>query len=312
MNPRPLSMITFVLAAAWLCLFAAQPAGAAESMMIWPDDSPQLKDVKPEHHPKLFLYPGKPSDTPRPAVLILPAGGYKHHSNMSSYVKFLNSLGIAVYEVKYRLPVYGYKHPAPLNDAQRSMRIIRSNAKKWGIDPDRVGVLGSSSGGHLTSTLITHFDAGNEKAEDPIEHMSCRPDFAFMIDSVVTMQGKFCHTPSLARLLPKDPPKELVDFLSNELQVTKDTPPTFLLHGGQDKLVPAENSLMFFTALRKHNVAFSELHFSSHGGHFYQKHDFETPAKAWLERLGIIGNAHEDEKLKKSYTDPGAWANDNK
>jgi acetyl esterase/lipase len=208
--------------------------------------------------------------------------------------------------------VHGYKHPAPLNDAQRAMRLIRDNAQAWNIDPDRVGALGSSSGGHLCSTLITHFDAGDKDAEESIDKQSCRPNFAFMLNPVVTMQGKFCHTPSLARLLPKDPPKELVDDLSNELQVTKDTPPTFLLHGGQDKLVPAENSLMFFTALRENNVAFSELHFYSHGGHFYQKQDFETPAKAWLQRLGVIGDLYQDEKLKKSYTDPGAWAEDNK
>jgi acetyl esterase/lipase len=300
------------LTAAWMCLFGVVDAFAAESISIWPDGSAELEGVKPEHAPKMFLYPGPNSDQPKPAVLILPAGGYKHHSNMTSYVRFLNELGFAVYEVKYRLPVHGYKHPAPLNDAQRSMRLIRQNAKEWGIDPNRVGVLGVSSGGHLTSTLITHFDRGDEQAENPLNRVSCRPDFALMIDSVVTMQGKFCHTPSRTRLLPQDPPEELVDDLSNELQVTADTPPTFLLHGGQDKLVPAENSLLFFIALRKNSVAFSELHFYSHGGHFYQEMDFKTPAKAWFERLGVIGNLHRNEKLQKSYTEPGAWANDNK
>lgn len=295
-----------------VCLILLPIRADAESMPIWPEDSPELEGVQPEHMPKLNLFHGEPSDQPKPAVLILPAGGYKHHSNMHRYIKFLNELGFAAYEVKYRLPVHGYKHPAPLNDAQRSMRIIRHNAKEWGIDPERVGVLGMSSGGHLTSTLITHFDSGDEKAKDPIQKHSCRPAYAMMIDSVVTMQGKFCHRPSRDRLLPKNPPQELVDELSNELQVTPDTPPTFLMHGGQDQLVPAENSLMFFTALRKNNVAFSELHFHAHGGHFFTQQDFETPAKAWLEKLGVIGNLHQDERAKKSLTNPAAWGNDNK
>lgn len=303
----------------------AQPATAAEAIEIWPKDSPQLKDVQEEHIPKLYLYPGPQSQQKKPAVLILPAGGYKHHSDMSGEVKWLNGLGIAVYVVKYRLPVCGrapayngYKHPAPLHDAQRSMRIIRGSAEKWGLDPNRIGISGGSSGGHLASTLATHYDRGDKGAEDPIERMSCRPDYVFLINSVITMQGKFSHQwpngymPSRDRLLPKDPPQELVDDLSNELQVTPDTPPTFLHHGGQDKLVPAENSLQFFIALRKNNVAFSELHFFSHGGHFYRQMDWHPLGESWLRRLGVIGELHKDEKLQKSLTDKGAWANDNK
>ncbi len=296
----------------------AHNATAAEAIEIWPKDSPELKDVKEEHIPKLHLYPGTQTAEKRPAVLILPAGGYKHHSDTSKNVTWLNGLGIAAYVVKYRLPVYGYKHPMPLNDAQRSMRIIRSNADKWGLDPNRIGILGGSSGGHLASTLATHYDRGDKDAKDPIERMSCRPDYVFLINSVITMQGKFSHQwpngymPSRDRLLPKDPPQELVDNLSNELQVTPDTPPTFLAHGGQDKLVPAENSLQFFIALRKNNVAFSELHFFSHGGHFYQQMDWHPLGESWLRRLGVIGELHKDEKLQKSLTDKGAWANDNK
>ena len=295
-----------------LCLTLSFAAIAAPSVSIWPEDSPQLEGVKPEHVPKLFLYPGEKSDEARPAVLILPAGGYKHHSNMSSYVQYLNGLGIAVFEVKYRLPVHGYKHPAPLNDASRCMRIIRHNAKQWGIDPERVGVLGASSGGHLTTTLITHFDAGDPEAKDTIDRQSSRPDFAMIFNAVVTMQGKYCHTPSRARLLPKDPPQALVDDLSNELQVTPDTPPTFIVAGGQDKLVPADNSLMFFQALRQNNVAFSEMHFFSHGGHFYETEDYEPLLGPWLQRLGIIGDLHTDEKRVTKLKDPGAWANDHK
>ncbi len=299
-------------------IVVAQHAAAAESIEIWPKDSPELKGVKAEHIPKLHLYPGPETKGASPAVLILPAGGYKHHSDTSSRVKWLNGLGIAAYVVTYRLPAYRYKHPAPLHDAQRSLRLIRHNAAKWGLDPARIGICGGSSGGHLASTLATHYDRGDKDAKDPIERMSCRPDYVFLINSVITMQGKFAHhwpnghMPSRARLLPKDPPQKLVDDLSNELQVTPDTPPTFLHHGGQDKLVPAENSLMFFAALRKNNVAFSELHFFSHGGHFYQQMDWYPLGENWLRRLGVIGDLHKDEKMHKSLTDKGAWASDNK
>jgi len=299
-------------------IVVAQQATAEQAIAIWPKDSPELKDVQEKHVPKLYLHPGPEAKEKKPAVLILPAGGYKHHSNTSAEVKWLNSLGIAAYVVTYRLPAYGYKHPAPLHDAQRSLRLIRHNAAKWGLDPARIGIRGGSSGGHLASTLATHYDRGDKKAKDPIERMSCRPDYVFLINAVITMQGKYAHhwpngyMPSRARLLPKDPPQELVDDLSNELQVTSDTPPTFLHHGGQDKLVPAENSLMFFAALRKHNVAFSELHFFSHGGHFYQQMDWHPLGETWLRRLGIIGDLYKDEKMHKSLTDKGAWANDNK
>ena len=311
---RPHPLVLLVVAG----VLVAQYAAAAESIEIWPKGSAELDGVQEKHVPRLHLYPGPQSGARKPAVLILPAGGYKHHSNMSRYVEWFNGLAIAAYVVTYRLPAYGYKHPAPLHDAQRSMRLLRHHAEKWGLDPDRIGILGGSSGGHLASTLATHYDRGDKEAADPVERMSCRPDFVFLINAVITMQAKFSHQwpngylPSRARLLPKDPPQELIDDLSNELQVTPDTPPTFLHHGGQDKLVPAENSLMFFSALRKSNVAFSELHFFSHGGHFYPPMDWLPLGEAWLRRLGVIGDMHGDEKLHKSLTDKGAWANDNK
>ena len=242
----------------------------------------------------------------RQAVLICPAGGYKFHSNSSKQAQWLNGLGIAAYIVKYRLPVHGYKHPAPLHDAQRAMRILRLNADAWGIDPNKIGVLGGSSGGHVASTLATHYDAGDKDSKDPIERQGCRPDFVMLCNAVITMQGPSCHFYSRMRLLPANPSQELKDDLSNELQVTPDTPPTFLETGGQDRLVPAENSLNFFLALRKNHVAFSELHFFSHGGHSYQDPEWMGLAENWMRRLGVLG-PKEGEKPWYKQDDKAAW-----
>ena len=293
------------LAAASILLAATTLLGDGQ-MNIWPDNSVELKGVDQKHIPTLHLYHGPKAAGTKPAVLICPAGGYKHHSDPAQDIQWLNSLGIAVYVVKYRLPVYGYKHPAPLHDAQRAMRIIRQNAEQWGLDVGKVGVIGGSSGGHVASTLATHYDGGDKSSQDPVERQSCRPDFVMLCEAVITMQGKDCHFYSRGRLLPENPPKELVDNLSNELQVTPDTPPTFLSAGGQDRLVPADNSLAFFMALRKHRVAFSELHLFSHGGHSYQTPEWCGLAEAWMRRLAVLP-VKEGEKPWPSQSDKGAW-----
>ncbi len=277
-----------------------------DQMKIWPDNSPELKGVDEKHIPTLHLYPAPNAVGKKPAVLLCPAGGYKHHSDQAQNAKWLNSLGISACVIKYRLPVYGYKHPAPLHDAQRAMRIIRQNAEQWGLDVTKVGVLGGSSGGHVASTLATHHDGGDKASKDPVEQQGCRPDFVMLSDAVITMQGKACHTASLGRLLPENPPRELVDNLSTELQVTPETPPVLLITGGQDQLVPADNSLMFFMALRKHRVAFSELHFFSHGGHFYQTPEWQGLAEAWMRRLALLP-VKEGEKPWPKQIDKGAW-----
>lgn len=289
------------------CVLLATTALCEDGLMnIWPDNSPELKGVDPQHIPTLHLYPGPKAAGKKPAVLLCPGGGYKHHSDQGQQAKWLNSLGIAAYVLKYRLPAYGYKHPAPLHDAQRAMRIIRQNAEPWGLDVAKVGVLGGSSGGHVASTLATHYDQGDKSSQDPVERQGCRPDFVILSDAVITMQGKDCHFASRGRLLPENPPKDLVDNLSNEMQVTPETPPTFLATGGQDRLVPAENSLKYFAALRSHRVAFSELHFFSHGGHSFQTPEWSGLAEAWLRRLAVLP-AKEGEKPWPNQMDKGAW-----
>ena len=305
-NSAGMSTITAV---ALILGIVAGKAVAAEKMSIWPENSPELEGVEAKHIPVLFLHHGPASESKKPAVLLCPAGGYKHHSNMSEIITWLNGLGIAVYQVKYRLPVYGYKHPAPMHDAQRAMRVIRSNAEKWGLDTSHIGVVGFSSGGHVASTLATHYDGGQADAEDPIERLTCRPDFVILVEAVITMQGPSCHFASRGRLLPNDPPTELVDLMSNELQVTVDTPPALLIASGQDRLVPADNSLNFFIALRRHNVAFSELHFFSHGGHMYVTPEWYPFGEGWLRRLGVL--PPKDGKPWPKGDDKGAWESGN-
>jgi acetyl esterase/lipase len=200
-------------------------------------------------------------------MVICPGGGYgglAPHEGQD-YARFLNEHGIAGFVLKYRLGPGGYHHPAMLEDAARAVRVVRSKAGEWKLDPKRIGIMGSSAGGHLTSTLLTHFDSGKTEAEDPIERQSSRPDLGILCYPVVTMD-QFTHQGSRNNLLGKDPSPQLVRELSNELQVTKATPPCFIFHTYEDPAVPVENSLQFAAALRKAGVPF-DLHIYEKGAH---------------------------------------------
>jgi acetyl esterase/lipase len=153
-----------------------------------------------------------------------------------------------------------------LQDAQRAIRTVRAKAGDWGIDPKRVGVVGFSAGGHLASTVSTHFDAGKADSDDPVERQSCRPDLSVLVYPVIALSTEYGHTGSLRNLLGESPSAELVKSLSNETQVTKETPPTFLAHTNADSGVPAENSLLYAMALRKAGVPV-ELHLFEQGQH---------------------------------------------
>jgi dienelactone hydrolase len=160
----------------------------------------------------------------------------------------------------------GYHHPAPLQDAQRAIRLVRARAAEWGVDPVRVGILGFSAGGHLASTAATHFDAGRPDAADPVERQGSRPDFAVLAYPVVSLFGPLAHSGSRRNLLGEPADPTLVELLSNERQVTARTPPTFLFHTADDASVPVANSLLFFEALQKAGVP-AELHVFAHGKH---------------------------------------------
>jgi acetyl esterase/lipase len=183
-----------------------------------------------------------------------------------------------------------------LQDAARGLLSIRARATDWGVDAGRVGIMGSSAGGHLASTLLTHFDRGNPDSTDTIERQSCRPDFGILCYPVISF-GEKGHAGSMHNLLGPDPPPDLVRLLSNELQVTKQTPPTFLFHTADDPVVPVENSLLFAASLAREKVPFA-LHVYPHGPHGLglgthewnpsARHPWTTECALWLKSQGVI------------------------
>lgn len=200
------------------------------------------------------------------AIVLCPGGGYiRHVTDREGYpvAEWLVKHGIATIILEYRLP--RSRHRVPLFDAQRAIRTTRANANAWKINPDRIGILGFSAGGHVASTAATHFDNGNAESADPIERHSCRPDFSWLVYPVVTM-GNFAHKGSRTQLLGPNPIPELVHLYSNETQVTNNTPPTFLAHAVDDDAVPPENSRQFVAAMNANQLSVELLELPS-GGH---------------------------------------------
>lgn len=243
-------------------------------------------------HPNLTPYLLKGSSDLRAAVIVLPGGGYAHLADHEGepVARWLNGIGISAFVLKYRH--HPYRHPAPLLDAQRAIRHVRANAKQYGIDPTKIGILGFSAGGHLASTAGTHYDAGDPSAADPIERVSSRPDLMILCYPVITF-CEYRHHGSMRNLIGEDAPDELREYLSNERQVTSDTPPAFLWHTSDDPGVPVENSILFATALSKHKVPF-ELHSYESGRHGLglalehpEAHTWTRLCELWLRRRGF-------------------------
>ncbi len=208
----------------------------------------------------------RPSQANGTAVVICPGGGYGGlvtGAEGHGIAKWLNGHGATGVVLEYRLPAG--RHQVPLLDAQRAIRTVRANAKEWDVDPAKIGIIGFSAGGHLASTAATHFDDGDSKAADPIDRLSCRPDFAILIYPVITMDST-THSGSRANLMGKDPSPKLIELYSNEKQVTAKTPPTFLAHAKDDRAVVSANSQMFYDALQAHKVPSKYLELPS-GGH---------------------------------------------
>jgi Esterase/lipase len=281
---------------------ASAPARAASRPLVarpqpatplWANGAPGALGTADVDRPVITPYlppEGKANGT---AVVIFPGGGYQHLSmekEGSDVANWLAGTGVTAFVVRYRLGP-AYHHPIELGDAQRAIRIVRSRATEWSIDPRRLGIIGFSAGGHLASTAGTHYDAGNASSSDPIERVSSRPDFMLLLYPVITFRDTvLMHRGSRDNLIGKGPDNALVQLLSNEMQVTRDTPPTFLVHSTDDKTVPVENSIMFYEALKAKGVP-AEMHIFEYGGHGFglapndpTLGEWTTLCEAWIRR----------------------------
>jgi acetyl esterase/lipase len=282
----------------WLILLAAicvhrvqaEDAPPPPTILLWPGGAPLAHGKAAEDQPKLTIYlpqagPGKAALT-RTGVLVCPGGAYAmlamDHEG-KQIARWLNNLGIAAFVLQYRLGTNGYHHPAELMDAQRGLRYVRSHAEEFHVEADRIGIWGFSAGGHLASTVGTHFDAGDAKANDAIDQASSRPDFMILAYPVIDPLGH-ASVFSFQQLLGEHPDPKLVAFLSSDQQVTPQTPPTFLVHADDDDGVLPENSINFYLALRKAHVP-AEMHIYQFGGHGFGLAPLDPVLSSWTGRL---------------------------
>ena len=243
---------------------AQEPA----TVLLWPNGAPGALGAEDSDQPSLTIFLPVKNQANGTGVIVCPGGSYmalaSNHEGRQ-VANWLNSLGIAAFVLKYRLGPR-YHHPIELGDAQRAIRLVRAHATEYGIAPDRLGVMGFSAGGHLAATMGTHFDNGNATDPDAIQRAGSRPDFLVLGYPVISFTTPYTHQGSLHNLLGDNPDSKLMQSLSNELQVTAQTPPTFLFHTTEDKTVPVENSVLFYLALRKAGVA-AEMHIFERGPH---------------------------------------------
>jgi acetyl esterase/lipase len=251
------------------------------------EDSIKLEDgkvrIRKVTDPTLTIYPAPENKATGTAVIICPGGGYIRlavDNEGEGVVKWLNNAGITAAILKYRLPndtIMMDKSIGPLQDAQNAVRYLRRNHAEFKISSDKIGVIGFSAGGHLASTLAVKYD---EKVYE-CDSISARPDFSILIYPVISMKPGITHKGSSDCLLGKEPDEKLIEKFSNELHVNKNAPPAFIVHASDDKTVPVQNSIDYFTALRKNNVR-AELHIYSEGGHGFGIGK-KTTAKYWPE-----------------------------
>jgi acetyl esterase/lipase len=269
-------------------IFAQQPPSAPISnwTLLWPGGAPGALGSEDADRPAISIFLPAKEKAAGTGVLVCPGGGYAHlaldHEGRQ-IGEWLNSLGVAAFVLRYRLAPR-YRHPAMLQDAQRALRHIRAHASAFGIAPDRVGIWGFSAGGHLASTAGTHFDDGDPSAPDPIDRAGCRPDFMILSYPVILFNSEYAHKGSQNNLLGAKPDPGLLDFLSNEKQVTARTPPTFLFHTTADRGVPPQNSVYFYLALLKAGVP-AEMHLYERGEHGVGLAAKDPVLSTWSARL---------------------------
>lgn len=269
MNPLRIAAALLALSATASAAAAQNPAPAVtdlQTIPLWEGRAPGALGDEPRDRPTLTVYLPRGSNST--AVIVAPGGGYANlamNHEGRQVAGWLNAMGVTAFVLQYRLGPR-YNHPIELGDAQRAIRLVRSRAAEFRIAPDRIGMLGFSAGGHLTSTAGTHFDAGNPTAPDPVDRASSRPDFLVLAYPVISMDPAVSHGGSRRNLLGENPDPRLQAELSNELRVTPQTPPTFLFHTTNDAGVPVMNSVLFYQALVKAGVS-AEMHLFANGPH---------------------------------------------
>ncbi len=280
------AVLTALLAGAFALANAAIP--------LWPEGVPGAKQIGAEKveegrisnvsEPTLTMYPPAVDRPTKTAVIICPGGGYQYVSAAregEQFATWLSSLGVTSFVLKYRMAEFG--HPAPLQDVLRAVRLVRSQAAQYGIDPARIGVMGSSAGGHLAATAGTLFDHPLGRTGAALDSVSARPDFLMLLYPVIAMDGPAIHAGSRRNLVGANPNAETLRLMSVEKQVTANTPPTVLFHSQDDGAVPVENSIMFYQALTRAKVP-AEMYLFEHGGHGMGMRTGQGNASLWPRR----------------------------
>lgn len=267
-------------------LGTASSAGPPVRIPLWEQGAPGTPATKPENEPYLLVYrPASAAATS--AVVICPGGGYgglAFDYEGQHLAEWFNTFGVTGLVLRYRNNSSGHQHPVPMLDGQRAIRLARARAAEWNIDPARIGVMGFSAGGHLASTVATHFDRGQPDAADAVDRASSRPDFLILCYPVISMTETFMHRGSRDNLLGKNPDPALALSMSNEKQVTAETPPTFIFQTDADEPVPAENCVSFYLALRRAKVP-AEMHIYQNGRHGVGLARDLPATSSWSDRL---------------------------
>jgi acetyl esterase/lipase len=289
MRTKPLLLALLFMGA----LARAQHALPPKVELLWSNGAPGALGNEDADKPNLTIYLPQ-SNGERSGVMVCPGGGYgglavDHEGRQIA--EWLNARGVAAFVLRYRLGPR-YHHPIELGDAQRAVRFVRSHTSDYGIASGKIGIWGFSAGGHLASTAGTHFDAGDASAADPIDRMSSRPDFMILAYPVISFTTPYTHRGSMRNLLGDNPDPKLAASLSNETQVTPQTPPAFLFHTNNDSGVPAENSVLFYLALRKAGVP-AEMHIYERGEHGVGLALFDPVLSSWPGRLAAWMKIHE-------------------
>jgi acetyl esterase/lipase len=278
--------MSFLRFAPWCLGLSLVASGVAQPVPLRPLDTPPPVGAELGGIALIEAYAPAVEQANGSSLLILPGGGYRSLARHEGegYARWFAARGYAAYVLYYRLGRAGHRHPAMWEDASRALRFVRAEARAAGRDPTRIGVIGSSAGGHLAATLLTGFDVGDSQAEDPVERESSRPDFGILCYPVITLMGPFAHYGSRDNLLGRDATADMVEALSAETRVRADMPPCFIWHAADDKVVPVENALLFASALGRSGVAF-ELHIYERGGHGAGLPANNRKAPPWDEAL---------------------------